>query len=111
MRYGAFLAPKVDGTRGYGPYNWRDQPIEAHIYVDAAMRHLMQWWDGDDHEIITDDQGRALDCVSHLAFALATIGILLDAKANETLIDDRPRHRQMAASNLIKDHKLARYEK
>ena len=112
MRYGAFLAPRVDRKeRGYGPYNWRDQPIEAHIYIDAAMRHLMQWWDGDDHEIITDDQGRALDCVSHLAFALATIGILLDAKANETLIDDRPRHRQMAASNLIKDHKLARYEK
>ena len=111
MRYGAYLAPKIDGTRGYGPYNWRDQPIEAHIYVDAAMRHLMQWFDGEDHEIIVDDEGRAIDIVSHLAFALATIGILLDAKANDTLIDDRPKVRRMAASNMIKDHKLARYAK
>ena len=27
MKYGAHDAPKVDGTTGYGPYNWRDQPI------------------------------------------------------------------------------------
>lgn len=111
MRYGAFYAPRADGKRGYGPYNWRDQPIEAHIYIDAAIRHLMQWFDGDDFEIVRDEQGRAIDEVSHLAFALATIGILLDAKANGTLIDDRPQNRQMAASHLLNIHKLARYEK
>lgn len=111
MRYGAYFAPRVDGKRGYGPYNWRDQPIEAHIYIDAAIRHLMQWFDGDDSEIIYDDQGRALDTVSHLAFALATIGILIDARANATLIDDRPTKRSMAASHMLSDHKLARYEK
>lgn len=111
MRYGAFLAPKVDGTKGYGPYNWRDQPIEAHIYIDAAMRHLMQWFDGDDSEVIYDDEGHAIDTVSHLAFALATIGILLDAKANETLIDDRPKVRKMAASTLLNYHKLAKYDR
>lgn len=111
MRYGAFLAPKVDGTRGYGPYNWRDQPIEAHVYIDAAMRHLMQWWDGDEYEIIRDDEGRAIDMVAHLASALATIGILIDAKANGTMIDDRPQRRQMVASNMLNDHKLPRYEK
>lgn len=111
MRYGAFFAPRVDGKKGYGPYNWRDQPIEAHIYIDAALRHLMQWWDGDDFEIVYDDQGRMIDSVSHLAFALATIGILLDARANATLIDDRPKKRSMAASHLLSDHKMTRYEK
>lgn len=111
MRYGAFFAPRTDGTKGYGPYNWRDQPIEAHVYIDAAMRHLMQWFDGDESEIICDDEGRAIDEVSHLAFALATIGILLDAKANETLIDDRPKARRAAATTLLNSHKLPRYTK
>lgn len=61
--------------------------------------------------MVRDDEGRAIDVVSHLAFALATIGILLDAEANETLIDDRPRVRKMAASTLLNNHKLARYKK
>lgn len=106
MRYGAHFAPKADGTRGYGPYNWRDQPIEAHVYIDAAMRHLMQWWDGDDYENIRDEQGDYIDQVSHLAFALATIGILIDAQANNTLIDNRPKVRQCAATDLLNNHKI-----
>jgi hypothetical protein len=111
MRYGAFFAPRVDGTRGYGPYNWRDQPIEAHIYTDAAMRHLMQWFDGEEGETIRDEEGREIDHVSHLAFALATIGILLDAKHSGTLIDDRPKARNCVASVMLNTHKLPRYEK
>lgn len=111
MRYGAFFAPKIDGTKGYGPYNWRDQPIEAHIYIDAALRHLMQWWDGDEVEIIRDDTGGILDEVSHLAFALATIGILIDARANGTMKDDRPRITNRAASGMLHDHKLPSYDK
>lgn len=106
MRYGAFFAPRVDSTRGYGPYNWRDQPIEAHIYIDAAIRHLMQWWDGDEYELIHDDEGRTLDEISHLAFALATIGILIDARANGTMIDDRPRVRNKVATGMLHDHKI-----
>lgn len=111
MRCGAYLAPRIDGKRGYGPYNWRDQPIEAHIYVDAAMRHIMQWFDGDEFELIRDDEGRVIDEVNHLSFALATLGILIDAKVNGTLIDDRPRNRQMSASNMLNEHKLPRYDK
>lgn len=111
MRYGAFFAPRVDGKRGYGPYNWRDQPIEAHIYIDAAIRHLMQWWDGDDAEGIFDDNGRHIDEISHLAFALATIGILIDARANGTLIDDRPPIRKQVATQLLQQHKISRKAK
>lgn len=106
MRYGAFLAPRADGTRGYGPYNWRDQPIEAHIYIDAAMRHLLQWQDGDDYEIIRDDSGNEISCVSHLGFALATIGILIDAIENNTCIDDRPKVRRQVATHMLARHKM-----
>ena len=93
MRYGAFEALKKDGTRGYGPYNWRDQKIEAGIYVDAAMRHILQWYEGE--EAAEDSQ------VHHLGHALATLGILLDAMENDTMIDDRPRVRSGAATKLF----------
>lgn len=93
MNYGAYLAPKADGTKGYGPYNWRDAPIEAGVYVDAAMRHLMQWWDGED--LASDSKAH------HLGHALATIGILLDAIENQTVIDDRPTVNKQVATKLF----------
>ena len=98
LQYGAFEAPRKDGGTGYGPYNWRDQPIEALVYIDAAMRHLMSWVDGEDN---AQDSGE-----SHLGHAKATIGILLDAIENETCIDNRPRVRKLAASRLLEEHKL-----
>jgi hypothetical protein len=93
MQYGAYLAPKKDGTFGYGPYNWRDQPIEAMVYVDAAMRHLMQWVEGE--EVASDS------LVHHLGHAKATLGILLDAIENNTVIDDRPKVRSMVATAMF----------
>jgi hypothetical protein len=71
------------GARKYGcAFNWREQRVQASIYVSAAMRHLAQWFDGQD-----DD---AESGVSHLAHARACIGILLDAMATGQLVDDRP---------------------
>lgn len=72
----------MDGAEKYGPYNWRAKDVIAHIYVDAAMRHLMDWWEG--QEAASDSS------VHHLGHAIACCAILLDAQANENLIDDRP---------------------
>lgn len=93
MKYGAYDAPKVDGTTGYGPYNWRDQPIEASVYIDAAFRHLMRWWDGTN---VDPDSGKP-----ELAHALATLAILADAIENSTFIDDRPRVRNEVAARIL----------
>jgi len=93
MRYGAYEAPRKDGSHGYGPYNWRDQPVEASTYVDAAIRHIMQFWDGEDI-----DPGSK---VPHLAAAIASLGILIDAIENETCKDDRPAIRKAAVSKVI----------
>lgn len=106
MRYGAFLAPRTDGKKGYGPYNWRDQPIEAHVYIDAAIRHLMQWFDGEDFEHIYNDKGERVDSVSHLGFAVATIGILIDAFQSEKMIDDRPWQKNRVATRMLEGGKL-----
>lgn len=72
----------MDGARKYGAYNWRDKAVIASIYVDAAKRHIDDWFEG---------QKRAKDSeVHHLGHVMACIGILLDAEETGNLIDDRP---------------------
>lgn len=71
-----------DGAAKYGPYNWRKTSVQADIYVEAALRHLMSWWDGEE---VAPDSG-----VHHLGHAAACIAILLDAQACDALVDNRP---------------------
>jgi hypothetical protein len=70
------------GAAKYGPMNWRKDPVSASTYYDAAMRHLMAWWDGQ-----TNDPETGLP---HLAHAAANLCILLDADSGPWLQDDRP---------------------
>jgi len=70
------------GASKYGPLNWRKDPVSASTYYDAAMRHLMAWWDGQDLDSETG--------ISHLAHAAANLCILLDADSGPWLLDDRP---------------------
>lgn len=72
------------GRQKYGHYNWRDKPVLASVYYDAAMRHLFAWWDGQNEDMETD--------VPHLAMAAANLLILLDAESGPWLIDDRNQH-------------------
>lgn len=83
MRYGAYEAPLADGiTHGYGPFNWRKNKVVASIYIDACIRHLMDWWDGQE---CASDSG-----APHLGHAKACLGILADAIEGGNLVDDRP---------------------
>ena len=70
-----------NGADKYGPFNWREHPVKSSIYVDAAMRHLMAWQDGEEN---AEDSG-----VHHLGHAMACFGILLDAQEAGNLIDER----------------------
>ncbi len=79
------------GAKKYGEFNWRTADVKASIYVAAARRHLLQWFDGQDED--------AESGVSHLAHARACLGILLDAGATGNLVDDRPK--SGASSELI----------
>ena len=71
------------GAAKYGPFNWQDEPVDAATYYSAAIRHLLQWFAGED----CDPESGA----SHLAHVRSCMGILLDAQASGTLIDDRPK--------------------
>ncbi len=70
------------GAAKYGPFNWREHSVSAQVYVGALLRHVSQWFDGED---VDSESGE-----SHLAHARACLGILLDAKACGKLVDDRP---------------------
>ncbi len=72
----------MDGAGKYGPYNWRSKKVIASIYVDAAIRHLLGWFEGEEY---ADDSK-----VHHLGHAAACSGILLDALNTGNLVDDRP---------------------
>ena len=71
-----------DGDSKYNAYNWRDCAVQARIYVDAALRHLLQWLE---REETAGDSG-----IHHLGHAMACCAILLDAQHNNSLVDDRP---------------------
>ena len=76
----AALAHKL-GKEKYGPFNWRDTGVCASTYVNAIMRHLNAWRDG---ENLDPESG-----ISHLAHIICSCNILLDADYCDTLQDDR----------------------
>lgn len=72
-----------DGLKKYGAANWRESGVAASVYIDAAQRHIKQYFDG--------GQNRAADSdVHNLGHAMACLAIIIDAEWNKSLIDDRP---------------------
>lgn len=71
-----------NGAKKYKAYNWRSNEVQTMIYIDAALRHLLSFLDGED---FASDSG-----VHHLAHMMACGAIILDAIENKKIIDDRP---------------------
>lgn len=71
----------LDGALKYGRSNWRAVGIRASIYYDAIDRHMSAWFEGED---IDPDSG-----LPHLAHALASLAIIVDAQAGGRFRDDR----------------------
>lgn len=86
----------LEGARKYGRHNYRVAGVRASVYYDAALRHLMSYWEGEDND---PDSG-----LSHVTKAIACLVVLRDAKMNAKLTDDRPpsalASTWMAAANL-----------
>ena len=78
----------ANGADKYGPYNFRDKKVQAMIYLEACIRHVLSWQDGEE---CAQDSG-----VPHLGHALACLLILIDAKETGNLIDNRPKPGVMA---------------
>jgi len=72
----------TEGGRKYGTYNYRKAGVRASIYYDAAMRHLMAWWEGED---VDPDSG-----LSHIIKGIASLVVLRDSMCSGNWADDRP---------------------
>lgn len=69
------------GAEKYGPWNWRETGVCASTYVNAILRHLNAWRDG---ESLDPESG-----ITHLAHIACSANILMDAEACGKLQDDR----------------------
>lgn len=69
------------GADKYGPMNWREQPVSLMTYIEAIERHIAALKDGQDE---AEDTG-----IHHMKHIAAGAGIVLDALAGDTLLDDR----------------------
>lgn len=72
----------VEGMAKYGRHNYRAIGVRSSVYYDAAMGHLMDWWEGQD---IDAESG-----LSHITKAMASLTVLRDAMLQDKLHDDRP---------------------
>lgn len=70
------------GAEKYGPFNWREVPVEAMTYIGALRRHIDAWVDGQE---LAEDSG-----VKHLSHALAGLAVLVDAIEAGSWVDNRP---------------------
>lgn len=73
----------ADGAVKYGPANWREKGVATTVYIDAALRHISQYFDGGQRT--AEDSG-----IHNLGHAMACLAIIIDAEHNGTLKDDRP---------------------
>lgn len=72
-----------DGAKKYGPANWREKGVAVSVYIDAALRHINQFYDG--------KQDNAADSgAPNLGHAMACLAIIIDAMQEGSAIDDRP---------------------
>lgn len=72
----------LEGGCKYGRHNYRGAGVRASVYYDAAMRHLIAFWEGED---IDPDSG-----LPHVTKAMCSLLVLRDAQMQGMCEDDRP---------------------
>ncbi len=75
-------AGMLEGACKYRRHNYRIAGVRASIYYDATLRHLMDWWEGED---IDPESG-----LHHISKAMSSLVVLRDAQMNDMVNDDRP---------------------
>lgn len=72
----------LEGTCKYGRHNYRAAGVRASVYVDASMRHILKYYEGED---IDPDSG-----LPHVVKAMASLAVLMDGILEGNYNDDRP---------------------
>ena len=77
---GAIMA---GGSEKYGLFNFSLSGVDASDYYEAALRHLLAWYAGED---VDPRSG-----YHHAAHVMACMAIVLECEALGNLTDDRPK--------------------
>lgn len=72
----------MEGALKYGRHNYRTAGVRTSVYHDAALRHLLAFWEGQN-----DDPDSGL---SHLVKAIACCVVIRDSQIRGNWEDDRP---------------------
>ena len=72
----------MEGGRKYGAHNYRAIGIKFSDYYDAAQRHLMAWWEGED----LDPDSK----MHHITKLITDLIVLRDSMLMDNCEDDRP---------------------
>ena len=94
----------LEGACKYRRHNYRIAGVRISVYMEAAFRHLSDFWEGED---IDPDSG-----LSHVSKAIASLVVLRDAMMNDMAQDDRPPSSKAGWMSKIQervDDVLARY--
>lgn len=78
----------------HGPWNWRSQRISLMQHIGAIKRHTDAIVSGEE----VDAEGN-----DHLGAIMATAGIIADARAHGTLVDDRPRKKTKTLLEMLRE--------
>lgn len=71
----------MEGALKYGRHNYRAVGVRVSVYVDAALRHTISFWEGQD---IDPDSG-----IHEITKAIASLTVLRDALMQGMATDDR----------------------
>jgi hypothetical protein len=74
----------LEGALKYGRHNYRLAGVKASTYVDASVRHIAAFWEGQD---LDPDSKIGLH---HIDKAMASLHVLRDGILRGTWVDDRP---------------------
>jgi hypothetical protein len=74
----------LEGAIKYGRHNYRVFGVRASVYVDATLRHVARFWEGED---LDPDSKVGLH---HIDKAIASLTVLRDAMLQGKWSDDRP---------------------
>jgi hypothetical protein len=86
----ALGAAMSNGKDKYGRFNWRETGTTASVFYDAMVRHLADWYSGEDYA--HDSK------IHHLGHIMASCAILLDSELHKNLNDDREIRGQVSRS-------------
>jgi hypothetical protein len=74
----------LEGGVKYGKYNFRGVGVRGSVYYDATMRHMMDYWEGEDFD---PDSVAGLH---HISKAISSLVVMRDSMIRGNYVDDRP---------------------